>query len=199
MASSRPGRAPGVEDGAAQRAANRDERHFLDADRFDIERTTDRNLAFGYGAHFCLRRRWPAMGGSCSTRPSTGYPPGTSTSRPSSSSARPRCAAQGADHVLSTPAARTLRRLRCPPRPGPSMVEGPRRGAAMPHSTVATRGRNRGRPAVDAGAPAAGAARPAAWPARPGGGPRPGPALAHSSCSRMITTAVPRAHEMTRS
>jgi len=35
-------------------AANRDERHFPDADRFDVERKTDRNLAFGYSAHFCL-------------------------------------------------------------------------------------------------------------------------------------------------
>jgi cytochrome P450 len=35
-------------------SANRDERHFPDADRFDIERATDRNLAFGYSAHFCL-------------------------------------------------------------------------------------------------------------------------------------------------
>jgi cytochrome P450 len=35
-------------------AANRDERHFTDPDRFDVERSTDRNLAFGYGAHFCL-------------------------------------------------------------------------------------------------------------------------------------------------
>ena len=35
-------------------SANRDERHFLDADRFDIARTADRNVAFGYSAHFCL-------------------------------------------------------------------------------------------------------------------------------------------------
>lgn len=35
-------------------SANRDERHFPDADRFDIERSADRNLAFGYSAHFCL-------------------------------------------------------------------------------------------------------------------------------------------------
>jgi cytochrome P450 len=35
-------------------AANRDGRHFPDPDRFDVARSADRNLAFGYGAHFCL-------------------------------------------------------------------------------------------------------------------------------------------------
>jgi len=35
-------------------AANRDERHFPEPDRFDVGRTIDRHLAFGYGAHFCL-------------------------------------------------------------------------------------------------------------------------------------------------
>ena len=35
-------------------SANRDERMFPDADRFDIHRTIDRQLAFGYGIHFCL-------------------------------------------------------------------------------------------------------------------------------------------------
>jgi cytochrome P450 len=35
-------------------AANRDERHFPDADRFDVGRPIDRTLAFGYGGHFCL-------------------------------------------------------------------------------------------------------------------------------------------------
>ncbi len=35
-------------------SANRDERKFADADRFDIHRTIDRQLAFGYGIHFCL-------------------------------------------------------------------------------------------------------------------------------------------------
>ena len=35
-------------------SANRDGRHFPDPDRFDIERSADRNLTFGYSAHFCL-------------------------------------------------------------------------------------------------------------------------------------------------
>lgn len=35
-------------------SANRDRRHFADPDRFDVTRSIDRQLAFGYGGHFCL-------------------------------------------------------------------------------------------------------------------------------------------------
>jgi cytochrome P450 len=35
-------------------SANRDEEVFSDADRFDIRRTPNKHIAFGYGVHFCL-------------------------------------------------------------------------------------------------------------------------------------------------
>jgi cytochrome P450 len=35
-------------------SAGRDERKFADPDRFDVTRTFDRHVTFGYGIHFCL-------------------------------------------------------------------------------------------------------------------------------------------------
>ena len=35
-------------------SANRDERRWADADRFDVHRESKQHLAFGYGIHFCL-------------------------------------------------------------------------------------------------------------------------------------------------
>jgi cytochrome P450 family 142 subfamily A polypeptide 1 len=35
-------------------SANRDEDHFVDPFRFDIRRTPNDHVAFGFGTHFCL-------------------------------------------------------------------------------------------------------------------------------------------------
>jgi cytochrome P450 len=35
-------------------SANRDESHFPDPDRFDLDRRADDHLSFGFGKHFCL-------------------------------------------------------------------------------------------------------------------------------------------------
>jgi cytochrome P450 len=38
-------------------SANRDERHYVDPDRFDLERDTSDHLAFGIGKHYCAGSR----------------------------------------------------------------------------------------------------------------------------------------------
>lgn len=44
-------------------AANRDERHFVDPDRFDVTRNPTDNLAFDYGTHACPGRTLATMEG----------------------------------------------------------------------------------------------------------------------------------------
>jgi cytochrome P450 len=38
-------------------AANRDEREFANAERYDVTRPVPRHLGFGHGVHFCLGAR----------------------------------------------------------------------------------------------------------------------------------------------
>jgi cytochrome P450 len=45
---------PGARLGLLVAAANRDERHWADPDRFDVLRPKARTVAFGVGHHFCL-------------------------------------------------------------------------------------------------------------------------------------------------
>jgi cytochrome P450 len=45
---------PGAQIWAIIGAANRDPEQFADPDRFDIARSPNRHLAFGYGIHYCL-------------------------------------------------------------------------------------------------------------------------------------------------
>ena len=49
-------------------SGNRDERHFPDADRFDVGRNIDRHLSFGYGAHFCVGAALARMEGHVALR-----------------------------------------------------------------------------------------------------------------------------------
>lgn len=35
-------------------SANRDEQHFADPERFEVTRTPNNHIAFGFGTHFCL-------------------------------------------------------------------------------------------------------------------------------------------------
>jgi cytochrome P450 len=49
-------------------SANRDERHFPDADRFDVTRSIDRHLSFGNGAHFCVGAALARMEGHIALR-----------------------------------------------------------------------------------------------------------------------------------
>ena len=65
-------------------AANRDPRHFPEADRFDITRRPGDHLAFGHGIHYCLgaslaRREARILGETLQRRGLTLHPVGTAT------------------------------------------------------------------------------------------------------------------------
>jgi cytochrome P450 len=65
-------------------AANRDPRHFPEADRFDITRRPGDHLAFGHGIHYCLgaslaRMEARILGETLQRRGLTLHPVGTAT------------------------------------------------------------------------------------------------------------------------
>jgi cytochrome P450 len=44
----------GLQGAAHHRLGRADERHYPDAERFDIHRSFDSHVSFGYGIHFCI-------------------------------------------------------------------------------------------------------------------------------------------------
>jgi cytochrome P450 len=56
-------------------SAGRDERHFTDPDCFDIHRTIDHHVSFGYGIHFCLGAALARMEGRVALEEMLGHYP----------------------------------------------------------------------------------------------------------------------------